>query len=53
MLADDEREKSQEAQKDMDNLVLSIRKLRKLAGDHSSIDYHTLFPLLTVAYLHF
>ncbi|XP_041990661.1 centromere/kinetochore protein zw10 homolog [Salvia splendens] len=31
MLAGDEREKSQEAQKDMDNLILSIRKLRKLA----------------------
>ncbi|XP_057792723.1 centromere/kinetochore protein zw10 homolog [Salvia miltiorrhiza] len=31
MLAVDEGEKSQEAQKDMDNLVLSIRKLRKLA----------------------
>ncbi|XP_047946619.1 centromere/kinetochore protein zw10 homolog isoform X2 [Salvia hispanica] len=31
MLAVDEREKSQEAQKDMDNLISSIRKLRKLA----------------------
>ncbi|KAH6837347.1 centromere/kinetochore protein [Perilla frutescens var. hirtella] len=31
MLAVDEREKSQEAQKDMDHLILSIRKLRKLA----------------------
>ncbi|KAH6788704.1 centromere/kinetochore protein [Perilla frutescens var. frutescens] len=31
ILAVDEKEKSQEAQKDMDRLILSIRKLRKLA----------------------
>lgn len=37
MLAVDEREKSQQAQKVRDHLILSIQKLRKLAGNYSCI----------------